>query len=169
MTALASISVGVVVERIKAQSPWVDFVWKPSAVLAGVPDTPPWTKIAEDEDRATFYAGPSQIDLHPSETARYRDNLASGVPLLWVVLRETGSEHPYAVHLVTADPAEGEGMTAAGNDIVDTVPMPAAIRDQVEAFIAAHHVEETFVKRKRDRADPEGLARRAPLAEKERP
>jgi hypothetical protein len=33
------------------------------------------------------------------------------------------------------------------------------------AFIAKHHVETPFVKRKRDRADPEALARRGPLKE----
>ena len=32
----------------------------------------------------------------------------------------------------------------------------------IEAFVAEHHVERPFVKRKRDRADPEALARRGP-------
>jgi len=47
------------------------------------------------------------------------------------VLRETGAEPPYALYLVTADPAEGEGMTAAGNNIVEPVPMPDVLRDTV--------------------------------------
>ena len=34
--ALLTIAVGVVVERSKAASPWLDFVWRPAAVL---PDT----------------------------------------------------------------------------------------------------------------------------------
>ena len=58
------------------------------------------------------------------ETANYRDNLATGSPSLWVVLRETRAEPPYALYLVTADPAEGEGMTEAGSNIVESVPMP---------------------------------------------
>ena len=37
-----------------------------------------------------------------------------------MVLRETGAEPPYALYLVTADPAEGEGMTEAGSNIVET-------------------------------------------------
>ena len=45
-------------------------------------------------------------------------------PLLWVVLRPTGAEPPYDVLAVTADPAEGEASTEAGNDLVETVPMP---------------------------------------------
>ena len=32
-------------------------------------------------------------------------------------------------------------MTEAGNDLVETVPMPAAIAEVLEAFLAEHHVE----------------------------
>ena len=101
------------------------------------------------------------------ETANYRDNLASGSPALWVVLRETGAEPPYALYLVTADPAEGEGMTEAGSNIVEPVPMPDIVRDTVAAFVAEHHVEEAFVKRKRDRANPDSLGRRPPAARRD--
>ncbi len=47
-----------------------------------------------------------------------------------------------------------------------------SIRGVIEAFVAEHHVERPFFKRKRDRADPEALARRGPLqkdASDERP
>ena len=67
---------------------------------------------------------------------------------------------PYALLTVTADPAEGEAMTEAGNDLVETVPMPRAIQEAVAAFVSEHHVEREFSKRKRDRADPEALGRR---------
>lgn len=156
----ASVLVGVLVERTKAASPWIDFVWRPVSVLAGEPATPPWTQVSGDGERAAFYAGPAMVALHRSDTANYRDNLETATPLLWVVLRETGGEPPYTVFMVTADPSEGEGMTAAGNDIVDTVPMPDSIRDTVAAFVAEHHVEQVFVKRQRNRANPDALGRR---------
>ena len=161
-TPLATIAVGVVVERTKATSPWADFIWRPTTVLAGQPDTAVWTKLADDGERATFYAGPGSVELYRNETGNYRDNLASGAPSLWVVLRETGVDPPYSLFLVTADPSEGEGMTAAGNDLVEAVPMPDSVREQVEAFVTEHHVEQEFFKRKRDRADPQSLGRRAP-------
>jgi hypothetical protein len=63
---------------------------------------------------------------------------------------------------VTADPAEGESFTQAGDDLVGAVPMPRAVRNMVEAFVVEHHVEQPFFKRKRDRADPESLAHRRP-------
>lgn len=159
---LATIPVGVIVERTKATSPWGDYVWLPTAVLAGQPNTVPWTKLTEDGERATFYAGPAEIELYRTETGNYRDNLASGSPSLWIVLRESSAQKPYALYLVTADSAEGEAMTETGNDIVEAVPMPEAVRDRLAAFVAEHHLEQTFVKRKRDRADPESLGRRTP-------
>jgi hypothetical protein len=157
---LETIPVGVVVERTKGTSAWVDYLWRPSAVLAGVPDTPLWSKLSDDGERATFYAGPAEIELHRTETTNYRDNLATGESLLWVVLRKTESEPPYKVFAVLADPAEGEAMTEAGNDLVETVAMPEPIQEAVAAFVEAHHVEREFVKRKRDRANKEALAKR---------
>ena len=157
---LMRIPVGVVVERRKATSPWIDHVWRPVAVLAGRPEATPWTPLAVEEGATTFYAGAADIELHRTDTTYYRDNVAGGAPLLWVVLRPTGGEPPFEIMTVTANPAEGEAMTEPGTDLVDTVPMPEPIRDAVAAFVAEHHVEQVFFKRKRDRADPESLARR---------
>jgi hypothetical protein len=157
------IPVGVVIERRKAASRWIDFTWRPTLVLPGRPDAAPWTVLATDTEAATFYAGAAEIGLYPSEADRYRDNLASGTPSLWVALRPTGAEPPYDLLAVTADPSEGESFTQAGDDLIGVVPMPAAVREIIEAFVAEHHVEQVFHKRKRDRADPEALARRGPL------
>jgi Protein of unknown function (DUF3305) len=162
-TPLARIAVGVVVERRKAVNPWVDFVWQPAGVLAGVPEAAPWTVLSTGEDRTSFYAGAVEIELYRTETGHYRDNLASATPSLWIALRPTGVEPPFEIVAVTADPAEGESFTQVGDDVVEAVPMPPAVREIVEAFVAEHHVERPFVKRKRDRADPQALARRAPI------
>jgi hypothetical protein len=165
---LASIPVGVVVERSKSASPWADFHWRPVRVLAGVPDTPPWTKLAEDSERATFYVGAAPIELHRTETAHYRDNLQMEPPLLWIILRPVERDPPYELAAVTADPAEGEGMTEAGSNIVEAVTMPEPLREAIAAFVAEHHIEQTFVKRKRDRANTEMLARRTPPGREDR-
>jgi hypothetical protein len=159
--ALVRIPVGVLVERRKAASPWIDFEWRPVGVLAGEPAAAPWTVLNADENVTTFYVGTATVDLYRTETGNYRDNLSSGAPALWVILRPTGAEPPYEIIAVTADPAEGEAMTEAGNDLVEPVPMPDIIRNELEAFIAEHHVERPFIKRQRDRADPEALGRRA--------
>jgi hypothetical protein len=162
---LATIAVGVIVERSKSVTQWADFYWRPVSVLVGVPDTAPWTKLTDDGERATFYAGSAMVELYRTETLYYRSNLESGAPMLWVSLRATQSEPPYTVAAVTADPAEGESLTETATDQIEQVPMPEPVQEILAAFIAKHHVETPFVKRKRDRADPEALARRGPLKE----
>lgn len=159
---LLRIPVGVVVERRKAISPWAEFIWRPVAVLAGVPDARPWTPLATEGDTATFYAGAAEIELYRSETDNYRRNLVSGAPAIWVALAATGGEPHYEITAVTADPAEGEGWTEAGQMIVEAVAMPLPFRDAITSFVDRYHVEQVFEKRTRDRADPEALARHGP-------
>jgi hypothetical protein len=164
---LATIPVGVIVERSKSANPWAEFYWRAVSVLPGQPEIAPWTRLSDDGERATFYAGNATVELYRTETGFYRDNLVSGAPGLWVALRPVDADPPFTVSAVTADPAEGESLTETGTDLVEQVPMPAAIQQVVSAFVAEHHVEQPFVKRKRDRADPEALARRMPGDDRE--
>jgi hypothetical protein len=159
MKAAVSIPVGVVVERQKADSKWIDYTWRPVSVLHGQPAAAAWTVLNESGDAVTFFAGVAYVELHPAETANYRDNLSTGDPRLWVVLRPTGVDPPYDVACVTADGSEGEGYFSTGEDIVESVPMPDGVWDAIDAFIAQHHVDRPFVKRKRNRANPEALGR----------
>ena len=161
---LVTIPVGVLVERSKSASPWVDFHWHPIGVLIGAPDAAPWTKLSDNGERATFYVGAANVELYRTETANYRDNLKTEAPQLWIVLRPVERDPPYELALVTADPAEGEAMTETGVNVVESVAMPKPIQESIVTFVAEHHVEQEFVKRKRDRANPEALARRGPLA-----
>lgn len=157
---LLRIPVGVVVERRKAASPWIDCVWRGTCVLPDEPEMTPWAVIREEAGTTLFYAGSATVDLFRSEAARYRDNLATGAPNVWIVLTPSEGARPYAVSAVTADPAEGEAFTEAGANLVEAVPMPEVLRQAIENFIAEHHLEAEFVKRERRRADPEALARR---------
>lgn len=163
----ARIAVGVVVERRKAKSAWLDMVWRPIAVLAGEPAAAPWTLLDGDSDRASYYAGTAEVALYRSDCGNYRDNLATEAPKLWAVLRPTGTDPPLAIVTVTADPSEGEALASSGTDLVEALPMPAPICAAIAAFIAENRIEDApFFKRTRDRADPEALARRAPVTDR---
>jgi len=149
---LLTIPVGVAVERRKGKSPWASELWRPISVFDGVPAAVPWTIIDAAEDVTTFYAGKAEIALYRTETDNYRSNLASGSPLLWVILRHTSNGSTVELRGVTADPAEGEALTGAGDDLVESVPMAATIGEKLKAFIARHHVERPMFKRQRDRS-----------------
>ena len=101
-----------------------------------------------------------------SDAAGYRDNLERGRALLWVVLRATGREPPFEIAAVTAEPSEGEAFAGNATDLVEIVPMPGPVRTIIAEFVAQHHSEHRFVKRKRERADPEAMARHPPLKDR---
>jgi Protein of unknown function (DUF3305) len=142
--------VGLAVERRELTGEWGGHAWRPVAIFPQAPDVAPWTPLGGSRSAAKFYAGSVQISLYSTDTANYRDNLESGMPKLWVVMRPDGPEPPIKILMVTADPAEGEGNTEAGSNVVETIDMPPEIAGVVAAFIEAHHVERPIIKRKRD-------------------
>ncbi|MCS6890465.1 MAG: DUF3305 domain-containing protein [Rhodovarius sp.] len=157
----ASIPVGVLAERRPASNPWAEEVWSVRELLLDAPDLPAWTLLRQEGGRALFYAGQAEIKLFRTETANLRENLAADPPRIWVVLRPTAEPPGMALQLATADPGEAHLFADAGQYVLEALPMPEPIRAAIEAFVAAHHKEEPFLKRRRDRADPEALARRA--------
>src|SRR5262249_44775909 len=137
------------------------------AVLAGLPDAASWTQLVHDGDTVTYYAGSAEIELYRSEGDNYRRNLATESPSIWVALQATGGEPPYQIAAVTADPAEGEGLTEPGQAIVEAVAMPEAVREAIAAFLEQCPAGQAFIKRERDRAGSETMARRVPLARRQ--
>ena len=152
------LDVGVLVAKRRLTGPWASHAWLPVGILPAPSAASPWTRLSDDGAQELFYAGPFTVMLHISETSHYRDNLVSGRPSLWVALRPLGGE-AHEIATVSPDPYEGESMAEGIGEIVEAVPMPEAIRVKVAAFVEAFHVERAFVKRKRDRADREALAR----------
>jgi hypothetical protein len=151
--------VGIIVARRRLKGPWASHAWLPLAALPAAPAAAPWTRLSEEEDGETFFAGAYELSLHPAETSHYRDNLLMEQPSLWILLREDGDG--CSVAAVTADPYEGEAMAEGNGEVVEAVPMPRELQVKVLAFVEAFHIERRFEKRKRDRADPEALARGA--------
>jgi Protein of unknown function (DUF3305) len=149
------ITVGLVVERRALTGQWGGVAWRPVTIFPQAPEVAPWTPLGGSAASARFYAGVATIHLYSTDTANYRDNLSSGAPKLWVVLRADGTEPPVQVMLVTADPAEGEGATEAGTNTVETIDMPAEVAGAIAVFIKAHHVERPIIKRRRDGQAPD--------------
>jgi hypothetical protein len=145
--------IGIVAARRRLSGPWESHAWLPIAALPAAPAIPPGTRLGLDRGDETFYAGAAEVVLHLRATGHYRDNLTSGQPALWVVLRTVGEE--VELVSVTADPYEGEALAESIGDIVEQVPMPVDVQARVQAFFDAFHVEQTFFKRKRDRASGE--------------
>lgn len=149
------ITIGLVLECFDLTGPWGGHQWRPAHVFVTPPETEPWTPLGKSGTARRYYAGVYDVHLYSTDTANYRDNLQSGEPKLWVVMRPEGPEPPVGIVVITADPAEGEANTEAGANVVETVPMPPEIAGAIAAFFETHHVERPIIKRRRDRAEPE--------------
>ena len=148
------IVVGLAVERRELGGQWGGTVWRPIAVFPVAPDVEPWTSLGQGQGFERYYAGAIALHLFSTDTANYRDNLATGAPKLWVVMRPDEHSPPVEITIVTADPAEGEASTEAGSNVVETLAMPPEIAGAIAGFIAEHHVERPMIKRKRDSKAP---------------
>ena len=62
-----------------------------------------------------------------------------------------------AVAGVTASPFDAQDYADNGEDIVEPVPMPDTLVAWLSAFVGQHHVDQEFVKRRRDRVAVEAV------------
>lgn len=122
---------------------WASRSVQPATLMTDLPLLERGALMTRRGEVRTYYMGDHAVVLHSGETAHYIDNLRAARPSLWVVC--DGDE----VRLVTADPYEGEALASDPERLVEALPMPPAVRTQIETFIAAHHVDEVFHKRKR--------------------
>ncbi len=156
---------GVVIERRRSTSSWQDWVWRPVAVLAGAPPLAgDWRQLLHGASWTQYHAANLPLELHRAETEAYLINLGQQPPRVYVVLRPASEPGPYPFRplLITVSPTEAEGYLASGEEIVEGVPMPAPVIAWLRAFVARHHVEQPFVKRKRGKGAPPGAADGAP-------
>ena len=157
-TKEASIPLGIIVEKRKSTHPWADWNWKPISVLCNPPDAKEWNEVLSGEDFTRYHAATIPLVLHRKETEALKLNSMLDKPELYVVLRNSEdleSDFPYEPHLVTASSFDAQDYTDAGDDIVEKVEMPEPIAAFIQAFVEEHHIEEKFIKRRRDRLNVE--------------
>ncbi|MBR0669876.1 DUF3305 domain-containing protein [Neoroseomonas soli] len=159
------IPVGVVVERRPGVTPWAEHVWAAREVLEDAPPVPPWSVLREDGGRTLFFAGNAEVAIYPTDTDNYIHNLQQDPPRIWVVLRPVEAAPGFALHTATVDAGEAELYADSGSDLLEALPMPPSLRLLLERFVAEHHKVREFHKRKRDRADTQGLGRRTRVEE----
>lgn len=146
-------TVGLVVERRPASSPWRRWRWRAVEVVPGLA-TAEWRLLVDNPTLARFAAGGLDLELHRKATADYKAALSSTPPQLYTVLRPIEQEPvPYRPFLITASPWEAQAYQDSGEDLIESVAMPEPLVAWIEAFVADHHVDQPFFKRRRKGAD----------------
>ncbi len=153
-----SIPLGIVVEKRKSDHPWADWIWKPVSVFMIPPDAPAqksgWQEMLREDDLVRYHAGTLDLVLHRKDTEALRSNLMLPEPELYVVLQddeEGSNDFPFVPHVVSASAYDAQDLEDTGEEIVEKVAMPEAVAAFIQAFVEEHHVEEEFIKRKRDK------------------
>ncbi|WP_235962744.1 DUF3305 domain-containing protein [Jannaschia marina] len=143
----AEMPVGILMRRRPGVTRWAAEIWTLSGVL---PHAPPadWRSLRAEGDSEEFHAATLPLLLHRKDTDSLVQNLTSHQPSLWVALRGAGRPTPA---LVTASPFEASEYEVDAEDRIDKVAMPPGMVEWVETFVALHHEDVPFVKRKRDR------------------
>lgn len=162
---MASMPVGVVVERRELDNPWQDHEWIPVAVIPGAGSVGEWRELDRGDGWVRYLIGSAPLELHRKDTESYKVNLSNDPPQVFVLLRaedEPEAPHEIKLVLVTVSPYDAQDYLDTEDDGLLGVPMPAEIIAWVQAFVDRHHVDEPFYKRKRKRYDVDdvGFGRR---------
>jgi hypothetical protein len=153
-TSTARLAVGVVVEWRAIDHPWRKWRWRTVEIVPGLTTAEPWRLLREGPGWARYAAGAPELELHRKGTEDFKAALSAEPPQLYAVLRTQEAEPvPYRPFLVTASPWEAHAYQDSGEDLIDAVPMPEAITAWIEDFVATHHVDRPFFKRRRKGAD----------------
>lgn len=143
---------GIVVRRSRGVTRWAKWSWRAVAVLPGAAQAA-WSELRREGDTVEFHAATLPLTLWAAETESYLDALSARTPCVYVVMRESEvADQPLDMVLMTASTHEAQDYADSGEEIVEKIPMTEGLVAWVRDFIVAHHVEEPFVKRKRDKA-----------------
>ncbi|SDY40781.1 Protein of unknown function [Jannaschia faecimaris] len=146
---IAEMPVGILIRRAPGVTRWVAQNWTFVGIIPHAPRAD-WKLMREDGDVAEYHAATLTLQMHRKDTDSLVQNLTSQQPSVWVALRGTGRPDPV---LVTASPFEASFHDVDAEDRIEKVAMPKGMIEWVETFVALHHEDDPFVKRKRDRRE----------------
>jgi len=149
-----SLPLGIVLRKTPGVTRWAKWSWKAVAVLPGAGQES-WRELRRDGEVVEYHAATVPLELWRTDTEAYKTELATRSPSIYVVMREpveADAVHPLDIVLATASPYDAQDYADNGEDIVELVPMPEALMALIQGFIEKHHVEEKFIKRKRNKS-----------------
>ena len=128
--------VAIIMQRRAIDSRWQSEVWEAIGVVPDYQGKSEPRMIVEEPDTTQWLYPGFDISLQRSEAEGYFHNVSTVAPNVFVLWRmqETGA----APHYITVSYDEASRWMDGGAQ-VDAVPMPAAMRDWVRAFVEQHY------------------------------
>ena len=145
-----SMTLGIVVRRVPGVTRWVEYVWKAVAVLPGAGPAH-WKELRRVGDAVEYHAATVHLELFRTDTEAYLQGISTKNPAIYVVMRDSDGLDPLDVVMATASPFEAQDYADTGEELVEKVPMPEGLVAWVRDYVEAHHEDQVFVKRRRDK------------------
>lgn len=165
--------VGVVVRRSPGVTRWAKWSWKIVAVVPGAGPAE-WQEMRREGEVVEYHAATLTLEVFSSDTEAYLTTLAGKTPGVTVVMHpdtRPDAPMPWKPTHVTVSAYDGQDYGDSGEAMIEIVPMPPAMAGWLQEFVEAHHTDEAFIKRRRDRVrvdqreDGKGDARIRQLAD----
>ena len=145
-----SMPLGIVIRRVPGVTRWASHIWQAVAVLPGAGPAE-WKEMRRDGEAVEFHAATLPLELFRTDTEAYLHGLSAHQPAIYVVMRESETDHPLDVVLVTASPYEAQDYADTGEELVEKVPMPEGLVAFIRDYVEEHHEDDVFIKRRRDK------------------
>jgi len=146
-----SMPVGIVVRKTPGVTRWAKWAWKAVAVLPGAGPAD-WRELRREGDAVEYHAGTLPLELFRTDTDAYIAALENDPPSVYVIMRPSeNSDRELELLLITASAFEAQDYQDSSEEVVEPVPMPAGLIAWVREWVEFHHVEEKFIKRRRDK------------------
>lgn len=132
------LELAVIMERMTLANKWVDHRWEAIGVVPGRASEPHGQarRIVEERGRTQWLFPGLELRLRADESEDYLMNVTAPQPRVFVVWRMEGELARPA--WITASYGEAARTMDAGEQ-VDGVPMPADLREWIEAFARANY------------------------------
>jgi hypothetical protein len=135
-----SISVAVLIERLKQPSRWEDWRFRIAEIVLDHGQFGATPRLLRDDGQTAQVLFPGlPVTLYRDEAEGYYLNLTSGGPV-WFVMWRIADDDPAraAPELVTLSYNEA-GRLLDAQERVDNLPLPGEVRDWLQAFADEHY------------------------------
>lgn len=144
-----TIRVAVLIERIKAPSQWEDWVFRISDVVLDEGQFGPEPRVLRDDGKCSIFVHPGlPVTLFTDEGEGYYLNLTSGNPVWFVMWRTDDVDRSRAWPEVVTLSYNEAGRMLDAQERVDNVPVPADVREWLQAFTDANYRPEPKQRRR---------------------
>jgi Protein of unknown function (DUF3305) len=149
LTSPPTLRVAVQIERQASPNRWEDWRFRLVDVLLDEGQFGTDVRMLRDDGRSATFLHPGlPVTLHRDEAEGYYLNLSSGAPVWFVMWRRNDDDPPQATPQIVTLSYHEAGRLLDAQEQVENVPLPADVREWLQAYADEHHKPEPRKRRR---------------------